>query len=399
MKLDDEALPIHEDADVKVRPRIFFEGNLFIDVRPGHAGQPRGSTAAHDPGLPDLGAGPDRPGARHAQDRHPRGPAEAADRLRRGHQRRAAAGRGRRPGLPRSRARPPARRSTSRSTTRPTRCAARPIVNQALLGTRAARPLEAGRQPAEGLRGARHARELSSRTSSPTSTPRWGRWPPRRTTCARRSPAARGARGRQPRARQPQRRLPPHARLGPRDDPRRPRDAGHDRGRLPLDHARPRALLQPARAAGAGGRAAAGGRRLRPVHRRPARAAAGDRPVQPLPARGRPAHRRAARSRTATSRPGCATTRSSSRRLVGARRRVAELRRQRLVHPLPWRAAAATRCRPDASGRRSAPLFANATAPPLGTRPASAPSRPTSRTSPATATAPNLNAAQIGAGP
>jgi phospholipid/cholesterol/gamma-HCH transport system substrate-binding protein len=35
MKLKDEALPIHEDAELKARPRIFFEGNLFIDVQPG----------------------------------------------------------------------------------------------------------------------------------------------------------------------------------------------------------------------------------------------------------------------------------------------------------------------------------------------------------------------------
>jgi ABC-type transporter Mla subunit MlaD len=35
MKLEDEALPIHKDAQIKVRPRLFFEGNLFFDVRPG----------------------------------------------------------------------------------------------------------------------------------------------------------------------------------------------------------------------------------------------------------------------------------------------------------------------------------------------------------------------------
>jgi phospholipid/cholesterol/gamma-HCH transport system substrate-binding protein len=40
MKLDDEALPIHRDARIKVRPRIFFEGNLFFDVRPGTPGAP-----------------------------------------------------------------------------------------------------------------------------------------------------------------------------------------------------------------------------------------------------------------------------------------------------------------------------------------------------------------------
>jgi phospholipid/cholesterol/gamma-HCH transport system substrate-binding protein len=40
MKLEDEALPIHENAEVKVRPRIFFEGNLFLDVRPGTPDSP-----------------------------------------------------------------------------------------------------------------------------------------------------------------------------------------------------------------------------------------------------------------------------------------------------------------------------------------------------------------------
>ena len=35
MKLDDEALPLHENATIKVRPRIFFEGNLFFDLKPG----------------------------------------------------------------------------------------------------------------------------------------------------------------------------------------------------------------------------------------------------------------------------------------------------------------------------------------------------------------------------
>src|ERR671915_1049566 len=35
MEIDEEALPIHEDAELKVRPRIFLEGNFFVDVRPG----------------------------------------------------------------------------------------------------------------------------------------------------------------------------------------------------------------------------------------------------------------------------------------------------------------------------------------------------------------------------
>jgi phospholipid/cholesterol/gamma-HCH transport system substrate-binding protein len=35
MKLKDAALPIHRDAEVKIRPRIFLEGNFFVDIRPG----------------------------------------------------------------------------------------------------------------------------------------------------------------------------------------------------------------------------------------------------------------------------------------------------------------------------------------------------------------------------
>jgi phospholipid/cholesterol/gamma-HCH transport system substrate-binding protein len=40
MKLNDNALPIHKDATIKVRPRIFFEGNLFFDIKPGTPGAP-----------------------------------------------------------------------------------------------------------------------------------------------------------------------------------------------------------------------------------------------------------------------------------------------------------------------------------------------------------------------
>jgi phospholipid/cholesterol/gamma-HCH transport system substrate-binding protein len=35
MKLKDGALPIHRDAQLKIRPRIFLEGNFFIDIKPG----------------------------------------------------------------------------------------------------------------------------------------------------------------------------------------------------------------------------------------------------------------------------------------------------------------------------------------------------------------------------
>jgi phospholipid/cholesterol/gamma-HCH transport system substrate-binding protein len=35
MKLEDSALPIHKNAEIKARERIFLEGNLFLDVHPG----------------------------------------------------------------------------------------------------------------------------------------------------------------------------------------------------------------------------------------------------------------------------------------------------------------------------------------------------------------------------
>jgi phospholipid/cholesterol/gamma-HCH transport system substrate-binding protein len=35
MEIDDKARPIHKDATLKIRPRIFFEGNFFVDLKPG----------------------------------------------------------------------------------------------------------------------------------------------------------------------------------------------------------------------------------------------------------------------------------------------------------------------------------------------------------------------------
>jgi virulence factor Mce-like protein len=35
MTIADAGLPIHSDATLKVRPRIFLEGNFFVDLRPG----------------------------------------------------------------------------------------------------------------------------------------------------------------------------------------------------------------------------------------------------------------------------------------------------------------------------------------------------------------------------
>ena len=40
MELNDAALPLHEDATAKIRPRIFLEGNFFVDLKPGTPGAP-----------------------------------------------------------------------------------------------------------------------------------------------------------------------------------------------------------------------------------------------------------------------------------------------------------------------------------------------------------------------
>ncbi|HEX8121884.1 MAG TPA: MlaD family protein [Solirubrobacteraceae bacterium] len=45
LEIADKARPIHKDATLKIRPRIFFEGNFFVDLQPG------------SPSAPELGDG------------------------------------------------------------------------------------------------------------------------------------------------------------------------------------------------------------------------------------------------------------------------------------------------------------------------------------------------------
>ena len=40
MAISDSGRPLHEDATLKIRPRIFLEGNFFVDLRPGTPGTP-----------------------------------------------------------------------------------------------------------------------------------------------------------------------------------------------------------------------------------------------------------------------------------------------------------------------------------------------------------------------
>src|SRR5215207_9645308 len=41
MRIDDVGQPIHKDATVRIRPRIFLEGNFFLDVQPGTPSAPK----------------------------------------------------------------------------------------------------------------------------------------------------------------------------------------------------------------------------------------------------------------------------------------------------------------------------------------------------------------------
>ncbi len=47
--VDEDGLPLHEDARITIRPRLFLEGNFFLDLRPG------------SPSAPDLPDGGDIP--------------------------------------------------------------------------------------------------------------------------------------------------------------------------------------------------------------------------------------------------------------------------------------------------------------------------------------------------
>jgi phospholipid/cholesterol/gamma-HCH transport system substrate-binding protein len=40
MEIEDSGLPIHEDATLKIRPRLFLEGNFFVDMTAGTPGTP-----------------------------------------------------------------------------------------------------------------------------------------------------------------------------------------------------------------------------------------------------------------------------------------------------------------------------------------------------------------------
>ena len=46
MSIDTNGLPIHADATAKIRPRIFLEGNFYVDLAPGSPSAPVLSSGA-----------------------------------------------------------------------------------------------------------------------------------------------------------------------------------------------------------------------------------------------------------------------------------------------------------------------------------------------------------------
>ena len=67
---------------VEIRPRLFLEGNFFLDLDPGSPSAPELDDGGDDPGHPDRDRGPARRGADRAAGADPRGPAAAARGLR-----------------------------------------------------------------------------------------------------------------------------------------------------------------------------------------------------------------------------------------------------------------------------------------------------------------------------
>ena len=317
--VDDSGQPIHSDAQIEIRPRIFLEGNFFLDVSPGSPSAHRPLERRHDPGHPDLHRGPARPDPHLAAGTRPREPAEAARGLR--HRAHAQADRRRRrdpgpggPGPDRRR-----RRSTSPSTTAQTAARDSAIVNEALLGHRAARPLRPDRRSGEDLRRAQRPRVPAPGAGHQLQHRRPGRSPTSPPTCSGRSscsarpceiaePSLRHTNATLPFLRTFARDLTPASRELPATIAASPALARPDRGAArsrASSASSPTSSAWPAPGSGQGGR-------------RRARALLPDRPDQRLRRTTcccRPATScSATRAPATTSTPACRTSRSSATR-------------------------------------------------------------------------------------
>ena len=74
LQIDDDGLPLHEDATAKIRPRIFLEGNFFVDLQARLAVGAGARGRRDDHGHADRHPGAARPGADLAAVRHAAGP-------------------------------------------------------------------------------------------------------------------------------------------------------------------------------------------------------------------------------------------------------------------------------------------------------------------------------------
>ena len=236
MELKDSALPLHKNATAKIRPRIFLEGNFFVDLKPGTPDSPQldsGDTIAItqtstpvqlDQVLTSLQSD-SREDLQHLLD----GLSTRRSTPSRRRARTCRCWRG---------ARPRRSPSTTRSTTSRTAERSTAQVLEALLGT------EPNRDIARLIRGtARTATELDryenqlkdliTNFNDTTAIVRVGVDEPARVDPRAGADAAQ----RQQRVRLAQRRVPADARVRDRDPARRARDAGDDRGRVPVDRA------------------------------------------------------------------------------------------------------------------------------------------------------------------
>ena len=83
MDINKNGLPIHANANAKIRPRLFVEGNFYVDLFPGTPNAPARVVGRHAGGRAERGPGAARPRARGAD--HPAAdqPADAASGVRR----------------------------------------------------------------------------------------------------------------------------------------------------------------------------------------------------------------------------------------------------------------------------------------------------------------------------
>ena len=307
---------------MKIRPRIFLEGNFFVDLQPGTPARADARRRRHHPGharrrrrssstRSSPRCRPTR--ARTCRSRSPgsataltRKPTAADD---------AAAG----PRRPRQ-DRPPSR------STRPSAYAADVAAEHRHRQRRAprhrdARPHAAARRPrphvTEGL--GRNERSLQDLVTNFNTTLAafavGGDEPPRdaRASCRRRCrPPTR-------RFDSAERRVPEHARVRPRDPARRPRDAGDDRRLLPVDRPGARRCSRRPSCAGLVARRSARRRATSQGRRRDASSLLPQADlISKCIDRGRPADRATSRSRTATAPRAPRTTRSSGTRWSGS---------------------------------------------------------------------------------